>query len=164
MKGDYIQAEVKVLPELAFLVCRLQITIGGGDHANVNFESLVAAHWPHFFFLKHAQQLGLKLHGELADFVQENSAAVGGLEETVFGAIGAGESAFFIAEELTFNERGHQRTTIHGYERALGIRAAIMNGPRYQLFASAAFSRDQHRRARVLKARHHAHYILNFGG
>src|SRR5450432_122889 len=108
MQRNYIEPEIKVLAEHTFFIRCLQITVGGGDHADVNLKLLVAAHRPYFFFLQHAQKFSLQFHGELANFVEENGATVSGLKEPVLGAIGAGECAFFVSEELAFNQRGNK--------------------------------------------------------
>ena len=36
---------------------------------------------PNFFFLQYAQELGLHFQWQLADFIQKNRSAIGGLEQ-----------------------------------------------------------------------------------
>ncbi|HKY35525.1 MAG TPA: hypothetical protein VJN18_06290 [Polyangiaceae bacterium] len=59
---------------------RRQISVGGRDHARIDALGLDAADAPHLAFLEDPQQLGLQLETELADFVEEQRAAVGGRE------------------------------------------------------------------------------------
>jgi hypothetical protein len=53
-----------------------------------------------------AEQLGLKLHGDVAHFVEENGSFIGEFEASNFLIDGAGEGAFFVSEEFTFQQAG----------------------------------------------------------
>ena len=55
---------------------------------------------PDLALLEHAQQLGLDAERQLADLVEEDGAAVRRLEEALAVAIGAGEGAAHVAEQL----------------------------------------------------------------
>ncbi len=59
---------------------------------------------PHFPVLQHAQDLGLHLRPHVADFVQEQGAAVGGLEQAALGHDRARESAARMSEQLGFEQ------------------------------------------------------------
>ena len=150
MNTDDIQAEVEIFTESTIAEGGFQIAIGGGDHPHIDLHPFVAAHAANFFFLQHAQQLGLHLGGQLANLIQEDGAAIGCLKQAFVALDGPGKSAFLIPEELALNERGDQGAAIHGHERPAGQRAAKVNGARHQFFAGAAFAGDQHRRAGVL--------------
>ncbi len=76
----------------------------------------------------------------------------------------AGEGAFFVAEQFAFDQRGDQRSAVHGHERTVGQSAAEMNGAGDQFLAGSAFAGNQDRSARVLEARDQAQHVLNFGG
>ena len=54
---------------------------------------------------QHPQQLGLERRRHLAHLVEEQRAAVGRLEQPLAGAVGAGEGAALVAEELAFEQR-----------------------------------------------------------
>ena len=56
------------------------------------------------FFLKKAQQVGLQLHRQIADFIEEQGAAVGRLNTSDLALVGAGERAFFVAEQLGLDQ------------------------------------------------------------
>ncbi len=62
--------------------------------------------------LEDAEQLGLGLQGELGDLVQEEGAAVGQLEAADAPGEGAGEGAFFMAEELALDQSPGERGAI----------------------------------------------------
>ena len=54
---------------------------------------------------QHPQQLGLQHQRDFADFVQEQRAFVGQLEDAAFLRAGVGEGALFVAEQLAFEQR-----------------------------------------------------------
>ena len=78
-----VEAVVQVAPERAHQHLLAQVAVGGGDHAHVHADGLLAAHAPELALLQHAQQLGLRAQRHLADLVQEDAAAVGQLEEAL---------------------------------------------------------------------------------
>ena len=81
------------LPDLIF-----QIAMGGDDDAHVHGEGLVAANALDFAFFQHAQQFRLHGGGHVADFVEEQGAAMSLLEFSGVARGGSGERAFFVAE------------------------------------------------------------------
>src|SRR5208283_2945909 len=135
----------------------------GGDDAHIHFHALIAAHWTHFFFLQHAQQLGLQLKRQFADFVEKNRTRVGGLKESLLGFQSAGKSSLFIAEEFALDQRGHKRSAIDGDERTIGEGSAEMYGAGDQFFSCAAFAGDKDGSPRVFKARRDPQHFLNLG-
>ena len=60
--------------------------------------------------------------------------------------MGAGERAFFVAEQFAFQERFRNGAAIDGDERAVSSGASLMNGPRRHFLAGAAFAQKQHGR------------------
>jgi hypothetical protein len=54
--------------------------------------------------LEHAQDLGLRVGAHVADFVEEQRATVGLLESSDALLVGAGERAFFVAEQFGLEE------------------------------------------------------------
>ena len=69
---------------------------------------------------QNAQQLGLALQRHLADFVEEQRAQVGLLEEADVVAVGAGERAGFVAEELAFHQVGRNGRAVDAQHRPIG--------------------------------------------
>ena len=104
MDGNDVEAEEKVLAEFLAFDAFFQTAVGGGDDADVHLDGAVAAHALQFAFLQDAQELGLDLRGNLADFVQEDGAAVGQFKAAFALGEGAGERAFFVAEEFALDE------------------------------------------------------------
>ena len=80
----------------------LEILVGGGDDAHVHLDGLVAADAFERAGLEHAQNLRLRGRRHIADFIEENGAAVALLEFADALQGGAGEGAAFVAEEVRF--------------------------------------------------------------
>ena len=109
---------------------------------------LVLADAANLAAFQHAQQLGLHRLGQLADFVEEDRAAVGHFEQADAVLVGAGERAFAMAEQLAFDERLGQGAAVDRDERLVGPRALVVNGAGDQFLAGAGFAEDQHGRVR----------------
>ena len=161
MHRHHVQPEIEIFAKSAGAVGRFQVAVRGRDHAHVHWDLFVAPHGPHFLFLQHAQQLRLHFQRKLADFVEEDCAAVRCMKKAGLRLQGSRERPFFMAEQLAFHQRRDKRTAIHGHKRHLRERPAKMNRARDELFARAAFTGDQHGRARILQPRNHAQNVLN---
>ena len=96
--------------------------------------------------LQHAQQFHLQPHRHVADFVQQQGAAVGGLEQAFLGARGAREGAAFVTEEFGLQQVLGHRAAIDGDERLVAARAGFVNGAGQQFLARAALAGQQHPR------------------
>ena len=70
--------------------------------------------------LQHAQHLGLRLRAHVADFVEEDRAAVGLLELADLLLGGAGERPLLVAEQLRLDQLLGNRGAVHLHERARG--------------------------------------------
>ena len=118
----------------------------------------------HFFFLQDAQQLGLQFQRQFADFVEEDCAAIGGLKQSLLRFQRSGEGSLFVAEQLAFDQRGHQRSAVDRDERTVGKGSAEVHGAGDQFLAGSAFAVDEHWSPRIFQARDHAQHVLNLGG
>ena len=72
----------------------------------------------HRLLLQHAQHLGLRLQAHVADFVEENRAAVGHLELAAAIRDRAGERAPHMAEQLALDQLLGNRGAVDFDERA----------------------------------------------
>ena len=81
----HVEPVQKIRPELAGGGHLLEIAVGCRDEADVNPAGLRRSQPLELPLLEHAQQLGLQLQWQIADFVEEERALVGDLEASVAG-------------------------------------------------------------------------------
>src|ERR1035438_1931799 len=96
--GDAVEAVIEILAKLFLGDHASEVAIGGGDDAPGDMDDLLAADAVELAFLEDAQQFGLGSAVEIADFVEEDGAAVGLFEFAAAGGGGAGEGTFFMSE------------------------------------------------------------------
>ena len=70
-----------------------------------------------FAGLEEAEELRLEVEAELADFVEEQRAAAGGADDAGVVAVGAGEGAAAVAEELALEHVARHGGAVEGDER-----------------------------------------------
>src|SRR5690348_1878031 len=93
-----------------------EILVGGGDHADVDGDRLLAPDSLDDSRLEHAEQLGLRFAAEVSDFVQKERAPVRQLEAAQTAVGGAGERATLVAEHLRFHQVFWKGRTVDGDE------------------------------------------------
>ena len=118
-----IQAIEQVFAERAVLDGFRQVAVGGGDDADVDLDRLGAADPVDLALLDGAQQLGLQARVHLADFVQQQRAAIGFLELADAPGDGAGEGALLVAEQFGFQQVFRDGGAIDRDEGLVGARA-----------------------------------------
>ena len=99
-----VQAVEQVLAERPVAHGLGQVAVGGGQDADVDLHRLGAADPVDLALLDGAQQLGLQAAVHLADFVEQQGAAVGLLELADAAGHGAGEGALLVAEQLALQQ------------------------------------------------------------
>ncbi len=114
------------------------------DDADVYLDRLVAADARDLAVFQHAQQLGLQRQRHVADFVEEQGAAVGIFETALAHLVGAGEGAGLVAEQLVVEQALVQGGAVQGGERLVLARAVVVQRLGDQLLARAVFAEDQH--------------------
>ncbi len=87
-----IVAETSVSDQLAYVLVRRR------DEPHVNLPVANVADAAKTFLFEHLQQFRLNLQIDVADFVEEDRAAMGHFEQSLLRSGGAGESAFFVTE------------------------------------------------------------------
>src|SRR5262249_17616274 len=80
---------------------------------------------------------------DVADFVEENGAAMRQLEAADALRDGAGERALLMTEQLAFEQAGRDRRAIELDQRAFAPGAQVVNGAGDQLLARAGFAANQ---------------------
>ena len=101
---DHGQTKVEIATEATPIDLAFQVSVGGGDHPHVDPTGSGFSHPADLPRLQGAQQFRLQLEGHLSDFVQEHGAPMRGLECTLAFAIGSGEGAASIPEQLAFDQ------------------------------------------------------------
>src|SRR3989442_209070 len=99
-----------------------------------------------FPLLQHAQQRDLRLGGQVADFIEEHGAAVGGFEPSQASLQRAREGALFVSEELGRNEGLWYGRAVHPYERLRRPSRPLVNSARDELLAGTGFAKEEDRR------------------
>jgi hypothetical protein len=118
--------------------------VGGGDDADIDLADGGLADALDLAAVEDAQELGLEVEGELADLVEEEGAAVGLLEAAGAVGHGAGEGAFFVAEDGGLGELAGEGAAVEDDEGALGARGLVVEGAGDQLLAGAGLAADEH--------------------
>jgi hypothetical protein len=106
----------------------------------------------------------LACRSKLSDFVEKNGSAFGHGQQSLFGLVGAGESALHVTEEFAFDQRGDQRPAVYRDERLVAEGTGVVNGSCNHLLAGAAFPEDQHRVNAVGGLGDDAIELFHFGG
>ena len=122
---------------------RAEITMGGGDDADVDLAGLQRTEALNFLILQGAQQLTLRRQRHVADFVEKESAVVGVLKQADFVLYRSGEGTFDVAEELAFKQRFDEGGAVQGNEWTLGTRSEMVEGFGDQLLSGAGLARDE---------------------
>jgi hypothetical protein len=132
---DDVQAVEQILAEAAGAHVGFEVAVGGGEDADVGVARLGLADALELALLQEAQQLGLQAGRDLADLVEQQGAAVSGLDAAGLIAHRAGESTARVAEQLAGEQLLGQGRAVDGDERARGARAAGVERPRQHALA-----------------------------
>jgi hypothetical protein len=135
------QPVIEVFAKLAGCNVLTQIAVGRGDHAHIERDLRAAADALDFAFLQNAQQLGLQADIHLADFIEQQGAALGLFELSWPCFMGAGEGAFFVAEQQCLQHVLRNRRTVDRDKRAIAARSQLVQQPGQYLLAGTAFAR-----------------------
>ena len=104
--GKDLEAVVEIAAELFLGNHFCQVAIGGGDEAHVDGDGAIAAEALDLALLQGAQQFGLQVERELADFIEKERALVSELDAADFAGDGAGECALLVTEQLALKQAG----------------------------------------------------------
>ncbi len=142
--GDHAQPVCEVLAE-GLLRDRLgELAVGGRHHAHVDHDVVGSADAVDAVILEHAQELDLGGERQLGDLVEEERAAVRGLDAAHAPGAGVGVEARLVAEELALDQAFGQGAAIDRDERAVAPLAEAVQRARHQLLAGPGFPGDEH--------------------
>ena len=138
-----IEAIVQVLAETAGTDLVLELLVRRRQHAHVHRARLGAADARHLAVLQHAQHLGLRGERHVADFIEEERAAVRLLELAGPVLHRARERALHVAEQLALDQLAGNRRAIDLDKRARRATRLPVQRPRHEFLARAVLARDE---------------------
>src|SRR5262245_49391884 len=138
---------IKVFAERARFDSPAQVAVGRRHHASGRLDRARPAHALEGALLKHAQELGLQVERQIADFVKEDCAAVGQLEPSSAPPDRVGECSLLVTEEFALDQSRRDRAAIDLDERAVLAHAQVVNGAGEKLFAGSRLAEDEDRGA-----------------
>src|SRR5215831_6293554 len=97
---DDVQPIVQIFPKTMLANLRREIVVRGRNHANINMNGVFAADPLELSALQRAQELGLQLKVEVADFIKKERPAIRLFESADPTCHRASESPSFMAEEF----------------------------------------------------------------
>ena len=103
--GKKIQPIVEVFAEFTVLDHLPQVSIGGGNDANVrDFSGACQADWFELAFLENTEDLRLKFQRHVSNFIEKQRAAIRQREAAKVRIEGPRESSSLMSEKLTFEK------------------------------------------------------------
>ena len=102
--------------------------MGRRQHPHIDLDSGVTAQPLDASFLEDAQQLGLGVGVEIANFIQEHGSTLGLLEAADASGLRPGEGAPFVAEQFALQERFGNRRAIDGDKGLIRAVAVLIKG------------------------------------
>ena len=100
----HVQSVEEILPEPSGLDFLGEILVRGGDDPRVHLDRAGAAQTLDLTCLDRAKKLGLRLQAHIADLVQKEGAAIGGLEASALHLCRPGEGPLLVPEELALDQ------------------------------------------------------------
>src|ERR1700732_2100639 len=94
--------------------------------------------------LQSAQELGLQVHRNIADFIEEQSAMSSQFEAAALLDQRSGEGTLFMPEQFALHQSRRNGRTVQADESSRTSRAPIMNGPGDQFLARTSFAVQKH--------------------
>src|SRR5262245_25814788 len=147
-EGDDVEAVEEVFAEAPLADRVVEVRVGGRDDADVDGHRPRFAERRDLARFEEAEELWLEVESELADFVEEEGAVAGAAYQAGLVAVGSGEGAAAVTEELTFEQVARDGSAVEGDEGFLGAIREIMDGAREDLVAGAAVALNRARAGR----------------
>jgi len=102
--GDDVDPVIEIFAKLPASNHLLQVAISGSQDPDINMDIAHSTDTAKCSSFEHAQQLGLKTRGEVANLVQEKGPPVSHFEQAVFKCDCACESAALVAKKLRLKQ------------------------------------------------------------
>ena len=117
--------------------------MGRRDQAHIDPPGLGAADPLKAAVLNHSQQLDLRRQGNVADFVEEQSALIGQLKAPLARGYGPGVGPLLVAEKLVFDQAFRQGAAVDFDEGVFPPAALLVDGLCHLALARAGLAGDQ---------------------
>src|SRR5262245_16370693 len=141
----HVEPIIKILAEPAFLHELDHVAVGGRDQAEINLYGFFGTDRVDLSRLQGAQQLHLRVEGQLADLIEEQGAAVGLLELADPLVDGARKGSPLVPEQDGLKQVLRDGTAVHSDRGPPFAFALALDGAGDQLLADPAFAFDQDR-------------------
>src|SRR5262245_1115233 len=151
---DLREAEVEILAEAAAGDQVAEILVRRADDADIDRDSVAAAHALDHTLLQEAQQLRLQGGRKIADLVEEQRAAVRELELALGLLRRAGERPLLVAEELALEQVLGDRGAVDGDEARRAPRREVVQPAREELLSRPRLAEDEDRCVRLRELLH----------
>ncbi|BBF65007.1 hypothetical protein AFERRID_12250 [Acidithiobacillus ferridurans] len=146
MESHDIQTISEILTKLSGRNHFLQVTVGGGNEAQVQGDFPRRTQGANGPLLNGPQQLDLHHHRQITDLIQKNSAPIGRRKESFATLYGTGISPLFGTEELTLHQPLGNGAAVDGHEGLVVTGSRGMNGACGQFLARTGLTGDVYRR------------------
>ena len=143
--SDDAKPVIEIFSEPAFADGLLKIDVGRRKNPGIDGDRLLSTQSLYLVILQESKQLDLQPERDIPNFVQEQRAALRAFDAPFSLLHGSCEGSFFIAEQLTLQERLWNRPTVDRDEGSTTSSALAVDRSSDQLLSSAALSSDQHR-------------------
>src|SRR5262245_55654323 len=134
---------VEIFAEPAFPHSGGEVGVGSADDPDVDDLGHSGAKTTNGAIVQERQNLRLECRRKQRDLIEEQSAAMGELEEAGFRATSVGESPAFIAEQLCFEQVFGNRGTVDVDEGTARAGASAMNRAGDETLAGSRLAADQ---------------------
>src|SRR5204862_7950946 len=91
-----------------------EVGVGGGDDADVDLKRALLAERRDLARFQEAQEFWLQVESEFADLVEEQGAFAGVADQAGVVAVGTGEGAAAVTEQLTFEQVARDGGAVEG--------------------------------------------------
>ncbi len=140
---DDVQTVVEIFPETSFLHALHKIGIRGSDDPDVHGDDPRVANRGEFLGLDDMEQFDLERLRQFTDLVQEQGAGVRHGDEAFLVLVGRREGAFFVAEELAFEQVLRDGPAVDGDKWLVFARSCFVDRLGNESLACSAFAGDQ---------------------
>src|SRR5262249_20341598 len=123
---------------------RFEVAMGCSDHTHVGASRVRRSDSLELALLQHPQQLALHVEWQIANFIEEQGAAVRQFETPYSHTDCACERALLVSEEFAFDQAGRQGCTVHSDEGTRSPAAVRVCRACEELLAGAGLAEEEH--------------------